>query len=301
MNDIKPTAIAIDSDNKLTLHAKYKGLNRSYTFTKECGEFQLICSDEQFQLDTLDHAHFRAWSTRSIGSLASAYEQKIALPDSPSLDLLPLSIELDDNLENEDKYLVTLENAKGEKLRMAFAVSGNDSKIRVELGSNFWIGHFKIMQLTVESDQGNSNLPLIEAILCLHQARLGEVKAQQINTSFLQHLLDRGLYVSQPYPQDHGWSRGVRIGKPSNVEGNHIPGYEASFIVIGDMESPPEMDAPMVALFRKDNKWIVHSQESTPKMGIGDFQNIWETPEEAIEDILDFYFGDPTRMNAKAK
>lgn len=35
--------------------------------------------------------------------------------------------------------------------------------------------------------------------------------------------------------------------------------------------------------------------------GPGDFLNEWNSPEEAVQDILDFYFGNPDRMEMKAK
>ncbi|MBZ0189091.1 MAG: hypothetical protein K8F91_22795, partial [Candidatus Obscuribacterales bacterium] len=48
-------------------------------------------------------------------------------------------------------------------------------------------------------------------------------------------------------------------------------------------------------------RWIVRGQEHIPTPGPGDFENEWSTPEEAIKDILEFYFGDPGRMNLKAE
>ena len=32
----------------------------------------------------------------------------------------------------------------------------------------------------------------------------------------------------------------------------------------------------------------------------GDFLNTWDTPEEAVQDILDYYLGNPERMQVKA-
>lgn len=94
----------------------------------------------------------------------------------------------------------------------------------------------------------------------------------------------------------------MRVGKPTAVPGHNIPGYNAGYLVIGsEAEEPPEMDAPMVVLYNVDNKWIVHSQECVPKLGPGDFVNVWSTPEEAISDILDFFFGNPERMEKKAE
>jgi hypothetical protein len=33
----------------------------------------------------------------------------------------------------------------------------------------------------------------------------------------------------------------------------------------------------------------------------GDFVNEWDTPEQAVADILDYFFGDPTRMLVKQR
>lgn len=47
------------------------------------------------------------------------------------------------------------------------------------------------------------------------------------------------------------------------------------------------------------DKWIVYAVDCAGGMGPADFVDIWDTPEEAIADIKDFYFGDPARMNLK--
>lgn len=127
------------------------------------------------------------------------------------------------------------------------------------------------------------------------------ITVRTIDQQYLQRLREAGLFISEPYPDGHGWGHGVRIGKPSTKPGNSIPGYDAAYITIGDAPEPPEMDAPMVVLYSTGVAWIVHSQECAPKLGPGDFQNVWPSPDEAVNDILDFYFGDPQRMQAKAE
>jgi hypothetical protein len=42
-------------------------------------------------------------------------------------------------------------------------------------------------------------------------------------------------------------------------------------------------------------------EESIPSPGPGDFLNRWPTAEEAIDDVLDYYFGDPSRMEPLRK
>jgi hypothetical protein len=46
-------------------------------------------------------------------------------------------------------------------------------------------------------------------------------------------------------------------------------------------------------------KWVVTVHEYIPGPGPGDFVNVWDTPEEAVADILDYLLGDPARMRVK--
>ncbi len=118
---------------------------------------------------------------------------------------------------------------------------------------------------------------------------------------YLKQLINSGLFVSEPFPEGHVWEHGVRVGKPTAAKGNLIPGYEAGYVTMGDEVEPPEMDAPYVVLFSKGKEWFVRAQECIPKPGHGDFTNVWTTADEAVQDILDFYFGDPARMLLKAE
>ncbi|MCC6980441.1 MAG: hypothetical protein IT343_19135 [Candidatus Melainabacteria bacterium] len=122
----------------------------------------------------------------------------------------------------------------------------------------------------------------------------------KIEEEYLKRFRDAGLFVSVPYSSEHGWPDGVRVGKPITTPGNSIAGYDAAYITIGAVPEPPEMDAPMVVLYSTGEEWVIHSQECVPKLGPGDFINVWSTPEEAVKDVIDFYFGDPARMQAKA-
>ncbi len=123
----------------------------------------------------------------------------------------------------------------------------------------------------------------------------------KIDEKYLKRLRDASLFVSEPYSEGHGWEHGVRVGKPAQITGNSIPGYEGGYITIGEEIQPPEMDAPFVVLLSRAEGWMVRAQECIPIPGMGDFVNVWKTADEAIQDILDFYFGNPERMNQKAK
>lgn len=120
----------------------------------------------------------------------------------------------------------------------------------------------------------------------------------QIEEKYLQQLREAGLHISQPIA---AWGYGNWVCKPISTPGNSIPGYEGGYITIGDEPACPDIDAPVIVFYIRNGRWIVRSQEHIPTPGPGDFENEWLTPKEAIKDILDFYFGNPERMEKKAE
>ena len=119
-----------------------------------------------------------------------------------------------------------------------------------------------------------------------------------IEKDYLEKLRDSGLFVSSPLETFNG---GVWVVKPSSTKGHHIPEYNSSYVALDGELSPPDSNAPMIAFYKQDSKWVVNGKRTTGKnMAPGDFINEWETPDEAIKDILDFYFGDSSRMIVKA-
>lgn len=121
----------------------------------------------------------------------------------------------------------------------------------------------------------------------------------QIDKKYLEKLTNSGLHVSVPV---QAFRDGVWVGKPTSTRGNHIPGYKESGYTIFGAEAPPDMDAPMLKFYMaSDRSWMVRGEDYAGEKGPGDFSNEWETAEEAIDDILDFYFGDPKRMLVKAE
>jgi len=57
---------------------------------------------------------------------------------------------------------------------------------------------------------------------------------------------------------------------------------------------------PMLFFHHDDAKWIVTHWDYVPGSGPGDFINIWNTPEEAVADILG-YFESPERISSRAR
>jgi hypothetical protein len=78
-----------------------------------------------------------------------------------------------------------------------------------------------------------------------------------------------------------------------------MPGYSGGYMSLGDEPACPDIDAPMLKFLFANDTWQVHGQDCAGGMGPADFIDEWSTPEEAVQDILDFYFGDPTRMARK--
>ncbi len=115
----------------------------------------------------------------------------------------------------------------------------------------------------------------------------------QVDKKYLQILRDAGLCVSKPFVENHSIPSGVKVSKPISTNGNSIPNFKFGF-------GGTEVDAPTLYFFIEQNKWIVYLQEGIPSMEDGDFLNTWDTPEEAVQDILDYYLGNPERMQVKA-
>lgn len=119
-----------------------------------------------------------------------------------------------------------------------------------------------------------------------------------IEVKYLDQLRAAGLFVSQPVPAFGG---GYWICKPKTTQGNNAPGLTFGFISLAPDPPSPKTDAPLLKLMFKDDHWIVNGVDQAGGMGPTDFIDKWATPEEAVKDILDFYFGDPSRMQKKAE
>ncbi|CAN5733837.1 hypothetical protein BH10CYA1_BH10CYA1_34010 [soil metagenome] len=119
-----------------------------------------------------------------------------------------------------------------------------------------------------------------------------------IEEKYLEQLRAAGLYVSHPIPAFRG---GFWICKPVATPGNNIPGFNFSgYISLEPNPQCPDIDAPMLKFMFLNDCWQVHGQDCSGGLGPADFIDEWSTPSEAVEDILDFFFGEPARMNAKA-
>ncbi len=118
-----------------------------------------------------------------------------------------------------------------------------------------------------------------------------------IPESYLDALRAAGLLVSDPYVPTHVASPdGVLVCKPASAAGHSLPNYELYWEPEGVL-----IDAPGLRLHSDGERWFVRCHEYVPGPGPGDFRNEWGTPEEAVADVLDFYFGSPVRMDVKRR
>lgn len=119
-----------------------------------------------------------------------------------------------------------------------------------------------------------------------------------IPEQYLDQLRTAGLLASDPFASGHiAFPDGVVIGKPASVPGHSIPyEYPCEWGNDGTV-----LDAPTLMLHCDSTKWVVTSHDYVPGPGPGDFVDRWDSPEQAIAGILDFYFGSPARMDVKRK
>jgi len=118
-----------------------------------------------------------------------------------------------------------------------------------------------------------------------------------VDPKYLDILREAGLFVSPPRSLFDGeW---YWIVKPTTASGNSVAGRSSGFISFYKDIQCPDTDAPMLKLCYGSGKWQVDGISHAGGMGPGDFVTYWGNPEDALDDILDFYFGDPRRMNLK--
>ena len=141
--------------------------------------------------------------------------------------------------------------------------------------------------------------PRGEETTCLNS--IGNLMANLPEKS-LDELRAKGLLVLAGFEPDHiAYPNGYWVGKPTSIPGNTCPRGEELFVGDLDDDNRPIIDAPILVLYSKDERYFVELRECFTNPGLGDFVNEWPTIDEAIADIFDYYFGDSTRMDAKRK
>jgi hypothetical protein len=114
---------------------------------------------------------------------------------------------------------------------------------------------------------------------------------------YLEGLRRAGLLVSEPFVPGHlAFPDGVTVGKPRGTGGHSIEGSCGLWSEDG-VEIP--LDAPVLQIHSEGGRWFVTSHDVIPGPGPADFVREFDRPEQAIADVIDFFFGDPARMDLK--
>lgn len=96
------------------------------------------------------------------------------------------------------------------------------------------------------------------------------------------------------YSERHSIKNGMMIIKPVGVKGNCIEGSDCGF----------DTDAPTLYLQFNGtaSQWNVFCVElSYGGRGPGHFDHLWATEAEAVDDVLDYFFGESDRMREIAE
>lgn len=113
----------------------------------------------------------------------------------------------------------------------------------------------------------------------------------QIVTDAILILEQKGL-ILEPWPEISPFPGGYEIAKPESVMGNTRPDYTVYF-----SSGEVVCDAPCTRIYPKGGKWVFELWEFIPGPGPGDFREEFLSITEAIPVIVDYYFGDPSKMN----
>ena len=117
---------------------------------------------------------------------------------------------------------------------------------------------------------------------------MSETKA--IKTQAIKKLKEAGLLVK--FNRVGPYSDGYTITKPATTLGNTRIDWEVYF---GSEEIL--CDAPTARLYPQNNQWIFQVWQSVPGPGPGDFRETFSSITDAVNVILNYYFGDPSKMN----
>ena len=104
----------------------------------------------------------------------------------------------------------------------------------------------------------------------------------------IAHLKSYGLLVSGP---DESGCR-YTVGKPISVEGN------VRVLSYAMWKDDTPLDGPFVDIIIEDDTIAVQVRLTVPGPGPGDFRNIYTEVDAAVDDVIDFFFGDPERIRA---
>jgi len=82
---------------------------------------------------------------------------------------------------------------------------------------------------------------------------------------------------------------GYRVILPANVPGNHYPGPDNGYFT-DQSGNYREVNTPAVSVWGKGPVWQVCVSEYAPGPGPGDFSESFNSQDDAIHAVLDFFF-----------
>ena len=188
--------------------------------------------------------------------------------------------------DTDKKWFVSMSQC-GRDSSLALKNSHDCEESAVEDVLDYFFGNPDRMQAlaahyaTLAAADGKSRLLLRD-----HESKTKRASAQQ-----QQRLTDRGLLL-RPYSPEHSMSNWIMVLKPVGLPGNYDP--SECRMNFGDYE----IEAPEVYIYFAPaiGKWVSRMMHYGGGSGSRDFEYEWKTDQEAVDDILDYFFGDPERM-----
>ncbi len=124
---------------------------------------------------------------------------------------------------------------------------------------------------------------------------MGNISMSEINA--VNKLKSAGLFLNArgtSKPCENGYT----IAKPKQARGNTRKNWEVLIVVKGGPKwHKVRCDAPISYLYPKNNKWIFRVGEFTSSVEYGDFEEEFASIDDAVSAVLDYYFGNPSKMN----
>lgn len=117
-----------------------------------------------------------------------------------------------------------------------------------------------------------------------------------MNQEAVSELKKQGLLVQ--FQETGPFANGYIIAKPKSTLGNKREDSEFVLNITTEVGRDKILcDGPSTRLYPKDGKWIFELWEFMPGPGPGDFRVEFASITDAVSAILDYYFGDPSKMN----
>ena len=133
----------------------------------------------------------------------------------------------------------------------------------------------RVMILIHRRIQAPLNMLLLEVSTVLELVRNGETCMSNTDLTAMQRLQQAGLQI-----------------KSFGSTGTFANGYAAWDPLADDMST--------ARIYPLEGRWIFEVWEYTPGPGPGDFQRFFDSLNEAIDAVLDYYFGDATMMDPQS-